>query len=192
MTLDLCNSIDTPNSFLTANEDLPVFAAKKTERILIVDDEQVVRHFLLDCLAARYECVEAASVEEAFEILAEESFSLVITDWVMTGKSGTTLLRHVVSEFPDTPVIMLTGVNNPERALDAMHFGAFDYLSKPCKPDILEFTVERALRHRELGTKNRQYEIDLALQNIELLKRTAELEKLRAQMIHTEKTSAPG
>ena len=192
MTLNLFTSISMSNKVFTANEYLPVFPAKKNERILIVDDEQIIRHFLIDCLSARYECVEAASVEEAFEILAEESFSLIVTDWVMTGKSGTTLLRYVVGEFPDTPVIMLTGVNNPERALDAMRFGAFDYLLKPCKPDILEFTVERALRHRELETKNRQYKIDLELQNIELTRQKDKLEKLQAQMIHTEKMSSLG
>ena len=165
---------------------------KLKERILIVDDEKVIRKFICECLSPRYHCVEAASAEEALEILEEKRFALVITDWVMTGNSGTTLLRYIVRELPDTPVIMVTGVNHPERALDAMRFGAFDYLLKPCKPDTLDFTVERALKHRDLEIKNRQYKIDLELQNIELIKQKKELENLQARMIHTEKMASLG
>ncbi len=190
--MSLNNSTNIPESFSSSDYNFQQFCDKKRERILIVDDEEIIRRFLVGCLEARFDCCEAASVEEAFEILAENQFSLVLTDWVMTGKSGTTLLRFVVSQFPDTPVIMITGVDNPERAIDAMRFGAFDYLLKPCKPDILEFTVERALEHRNLQIRNRQYKIDLELQNIELVKRKDRLEKLQMRMIYTEKMASLG
>lgn len=162
------------------------------ETILIVDDEEIVRRFHFDCLSSRYRCFEASSAEEALEILEEEDISLVITDWVMPGMSGTTLLRQVVADFPNTPVVMVTGVDHPERALDAMRFGAFDYLLKPSQPDSLDITVERALRHRELQIRNEQYKVDLELQNIELARQKAELERLQDRIIQTEKMASVG
>lgn len=162
------------------------------ETILIVDDEEIVRRFHFDCLSGRYRCFEASSAEEALEILEEEDISLVITDWVMPGMSGTTLLRQVVADFPNTPVVMVTGVDHPERALDAMRFGAFDYLLKPSQPDSLDITVERALRHRELQIRNEQYKVDLELQNIELARQKAELERLQDRIIQTEKMASVG
>lgn len=160
--------------------------------ILIVDDEEIVRRFHCDCLSSRYRCFEAASADEAIEILEDENISLVITDWVMPGMSGTTLLRRIVADFPDTPVVMVTGVDHPERALDAMRFGAFDYLLKPSRPDSLDFTVERALKHRELKMQSDRYKIDLELQNIELVKQKNELERLQGRIIQTEKMASVG
>ena len=162
------------------------------EKILIVDDEEIVRRFHFDCLSSRYRCFEASSAEEALEILEEENISLVLTDWVMPGMSGTTLLRRVIADFPNTPVVMVTGVDHPERALDAMRFGAFDYLLKPSQPDSLDITVERALRHRALQIKNEQYKADLELQNIELARQKAELERLQGRIIQTEKMASVG
>lgn len=162
------------------------------ETILIVDDEQIVRRFHLDCLSSRYRCFEADSAERALEILEDEDISLVITDWVMPGMSGTALLRRVVSDFPNIPVVMVTGVDHPERALDAMRFGAFDYLLKPSQPDSLDFTVERALKHRELMIKARQYKADLEIRNAELARQKAELERLQTLIIQTEKMASVG
>lgn len=190
MTLALqhfTNREDSVSSYKDTDEPLGEF-----EKILIVDDEDIVRHFHLQCLAPQYQCFEADSAEKALEILKTERISLVITDWVMTGMSGTALLRRIVSDFPDTHVVMVTGVDHPERALDAMRSGAFDYILKPSKPDNLEFTVERALKHRRLQIAARQYKIDLELQNIELVKQKAKFEKLQAQIIHTEKMASIG
>lgn len=178
--------------FLSPSYDELSDKPEDLETILIVDDEEIVRRFHIDCLSARYRCFEADSAERALEILEDEDISLVITDWVMPGMSGTTLLRRVVSDFPNVPVVMVTGVDHPERALDAMRFGAFDYLLKPSQPDSLDFTVERALRHRELMIKNEQYKADLELRNAELAGQKAELERLQALIIQTEKMASVG
>ena len=191
MTTDQYNLTNRSGSFLSYCGDLSG-ELKNSETILIVDDEEVVRQFHRHCLSPRYKCLEVSSAEEALEILNREQISLVITDWVMPGMSGTSLLRRIVRDFPDTLVVMVTGVNHPERALDAVRSGAFDYLLKPCKPDTLEFTVERALRQRDLSIKARQSKIDLELQNIELVKQKAELERLQIQIIHTEKMASIG
>lgn len=162
------------------------------DTVLIVDDEEIVRRFHIDCLSSRYRCFEADSAERALEILEDEDISLVITDWVMPGMSGTALLRQIVRDFPNIPVVMVTGVDHPERALDAMRFGAFDYLLKPSQPDALDFTVGRALKHRELMIKNEQYKADLELRNAELAGQKAELERLQALIIQTEKMASVG
>lgn len=178
---------DYSPSYLDSNE-----YPESLEKILVVDDEEIVRRFHIDCLSQRYKCFEAASAEKALEILEDEDISLVITDWVMPGMSGTTLLRRVVSDFPNIPVVMVTGVDHPERALDAMRFGAFDYLLKPSQPDSLDFTVERALKHRELMIKAEQYKADLEIRNAELARQKTELERLQTLIVQTEKMASVG
>lgn len=189
MTLDLNLKTNLSDGFFSSHSNLPG-RAEKLHRILIVDDEELVRCFHLNCLSSRYKCFEAASAEEALEILKEKQISLVITDWVMGGMSGTTLLRRIVREFPDTFVVMITGVDHPERSLDALRFGAFDYILKPTKPEIIELTVERALEQREAKIKARQYKIDLELQNIELNRQRAEIEKLQKRLKNAEETAS--
>lgn len=162
------------------------------DRILIVDDEALVRRLFVACLSGRYACSEAASTREALALLAETEFALVITDMIMPGLSGVELLRKVVEMYPYTGVIMASGINQPQRALDAVRLGAFDYLIKPCDLDVLELTVERALERRTLLTNARQYKIDLELRNSELLQEKVKLERLQAQIIHSEKMASLG
>jgi signal transduction histidine kinase len=162
------------------------------DRILIVDDEEIVRRLFVGCLSERYECCEAASTKEALALLAEKEFALVITDMLMPGLSGVELLRKIIEMYPYTGVIMVSGINQPQRALDAVRLGAFDYLIKPCDLNVLELTVERALERRTLLSNARQYKIDLELRNSELAREKAKLERLQAQIIHSEKMASLG
>jgi signal transduction histidine kinase len=162
------------------------------ERILVVDDEELVRSLFVDCLSDRYDCREAGSTREALGLLAETEFALVITDMIMPELSGIELLRKIVELYPYTGVIMVSGVNQPQRALDAIRLGAFDYLIKPCDLTVLELTVERALERRTLLSNARQYKIDLELRNSELSREKAKLERLQAQIVHSEKMASLG
>jgi signal transduction histidine kinase len=162
------------------------------QRILIVDDEEPVRVLFAKCLSERYTCVTAASVEEALTHLAESDFALVITDMIMPGLSGVELLRKVTTTYPDTPVIMVSGVDRTQRALDAVRLGAFDYLIKPCDLDVLELSIERALERRALLRAARRYKRDLEARNTELARRKTELERLQAQIVHSEKMASLG
>ncbi len=159
---------------------------------MIVDDEKTVSQLFVDCLSPRYDCSEASSTKEALALLAEEEFSLVITDVIMPGLSGVELLRRIIEICPYTAVIMVSGINNSNRALDAMRLGAFDYLMKPCDLFVLELTVERALEHRTLLLNARQYKLDLEKRNGELARGKSELERLQAQIIHSEKMASLG
>ena len=167
-------------------------AEEGDDRILIVDDEEPVRRLFADCLGERYSCVTAADAQEALVRLAGAPFALVISDVNMPGLSGVELLRRVVEHFPDTAVVMVSGVDRTQRVLDAMRVGAFDYLLKPCDLGTLELTVERALERRALLRNGRRYKKDLEKRNVELARSKAELERLQAQIVHSEKMASLG
>ena len=82
-------------------------------RILIVDDESGIRNLFADWLSDNYECETAASADEALAKLATESFALVISDMMMPGRNGIELLREIKTRYPETAVIMISGVDRP-------------------------------------------------------------------------------
>jgi signal transduction histidine kinase len=169
-----------------------LFLGEEKERILIVDDERSIRELFVDCLSEHYDCLEASSAGEALARLKTSEFALVITDIIMPGLSGTELLRKIIENYPYTAVIMVSGVDRPQRALDAVRLGAFDYLIKPCDLDVLELTVERALERRTLMLNARRYKLDLEARNNELVRSKAQLERLQTQIVQNEKMASLG
>lgn len=161
-------------------------------RILIVDDEEPIRNLFAGFLSEDYECATAASADEALAILATKTFALVISDMMMPGRNGVELLREVNARFPETAVIMISGIDRPQRVRDALRLGAFDYLIKPCDLDVLALSVERALERRELHRTTASYKAHLENQNIELASSKTELQRLQAQLVHTEKMASLG
>src|SRR5205085_264550 len=170
----------------------PEAITDEDRRILIVDDEEPVRTLFAACLGERYLCATAANAEEALVRLAAETYALVLSDISMPGLSGVELLRRIVARYPDTAVIIISGIDRTQRVLDAIRLGAFDYLIKPCELDVLELSVERALERRALLRNARRYKQDLERRNAELAWRKAELERLQAQIIHSEKMASLG
>ncbi len=162
------------------------------QRVLIVDDSAVERRIFEKYLSHRYDCYTAASYQDAVDNLKKRSFSAVITDVIMPGLSGIELLRKIVAEYQDMPVIVLSGIDRPQRALDALRVGAFDYIFKPCDPEVLQMTVERALEKRELSLRAKQYEADLHSRNMLLARQKSELERLQAHVVNTEKMASLG
>lgn len=161
-------------------------------RILIVDDEAGVRELFAAWLGESFECHTAASADEALACMAKQPYALVISDMMMPGRNGIELLREVTARYPETAVIMVSGVDRPQRLRDALRLGAFDYLIKPCELDALTLSVEHALERRLLQRTARIYKADLENRNIELAKRKAELERLQAQLVHNEKMASLG
>ncbi|HMO80345.1 MAG TPA: response regulator [Pyrinomonadaceae bacterium] len=161
-------------------------------RLLIVDDSAVVRRAFSRGLSAFYDCDEASDAQEAMDLLRETNYDLVITDIIMPGLSGVELLRKIVSEYPETAVLVVSGVDRPQRALDAIRLGAFDYLIKPCEPEVLQITVERALERSSLIRNAKKYKQDLEARNEELVRGKKQLERLQAQIIHSEKMASLG
>jgi DNA-binding NtrC family response regulator len=105
----------------------------------------------------------------------------------MPGLSGIELLRKVVETYPQTAVIVVSGVDRPQRTLDAIRLGAFDYLIKPCDNEVLELTVRRALERRSLLIDAKKYKADLEARNEELIRGKQQLQRLQAQIVQNEK-----
>jgi putative nucleotidyltransferase with HDIG domain len=143
-------------------------------RILIVDDEREITEILSDLLSTNFECETAGSAEEALDRLRRNDFPLVISDITMPGMSGLEMVPHVKRISPDTVVVMISGLQTVESAIEAMRLGAFDYVMKPFDLRQVEAVVKRALEHHELIVAKQRYENHLE----ELVEqRTAELDR---------------
>ena len=114
-------------------------------RILIVDDDEVIRDTLCELLSQDYSCEMAETAEAALAKLEAESFDVVLTDVSMPGLSGMELLSRVLRLYPGTPVIMISGLSDEEQAQSLIEQGAFDYLLKPFRLEIVEESVKRAV-----------------------------------------------
>ncbi|MDQ3067764.1 MAG: response regulator [Actinomycetota bacterium] len=126
------------------------------ERILIVDDEDQIRTLLARLLGAQgYECVTAESAAAGRRALKEAQVTLVLSDVNMPGESGIEFTREVLAQYPDTAVVMVTGMDDRRHADIAIELGAYGYILKPFKPNELIINVGNALRRRTLEIENR-------------------------------------
>src|ERR1051325_1509209 len=129
--------------------------------ILVVDDEAEINNVLCDLLNGPYECASAGSAEEALELLHRQSFNLVISDITMSGMSGLEMVPHVLKVSPQTVVVLISGAQTIESAIEALRVGAFDYIMKPFDLRQGEAIVRRALEHYDLRESKRRYENQL-------------------------------
>ena len=105
---------------------------RKRSRILVVDDEEMIRKMVAHTLkSSGYEIVKVENADEALVEMGNSSFELALLDIQMPGKSGIELLGEIVEKYPDTAVVMATGVNDIETALTTVNMGAYDYIIKP-------------------------------------------------------------
>ena len=126
--------------------------------ILIVDDEEPIRRLLNKLLASNgYHCTLAADAAQARAHIMQETFELVISDLNMPGESGMDFTRYVLANYPDTAVVILTAMDEPELFETALEIGAYGYIIKPFKLNEVKINVANALRRRKLETENRSY-----------------------------------
>jgi len=124
--------------------------------ILIVDDEPRMRHILRIILEeAGYSVKEAANGLEALGIISRHPCGVVFTDLKMEGMDGVELLRRIKETNPETPVVVLTAFGSIESAVEAMHEGALDYITKPFEEEKILITAERSLKFYRLAEENR-------------------------------------
>lgn len=127
--------------------------------VLVVDDEEAIRGILCRKLEADgYGCEEATDGKEALWKAFMKDFDLVLMDIKMPGLSGMEALPQMVTDHPDTSVVMITAVAEAGTAVEAMKLGAYDYLTKPFDLDDLSMRVSRALERRRLVLENREYQ----------------------------------
>jgi len=124
----------------------------KAPRLLIVDDEPDLLWVLRDLFGeAGFEVQTASDGAEAIRELATQTFDVVLSDVRMPGCDGVTLLRHVRSNHPDLPVVLLSAVEELETAVGAMKLGAYDYLAKPFDRQRLLDAVRRGAEKHGLA-----------------------------------------
>jgi DNA-binding NtrC family response regulator len=117
--------------------------------ILVVDDDDVIRDTLCELLAADHQCQVASTAEEALQKLEAQPFDVVLTDISMPGLSGRELLARVLDLYPGTPVIVVSGLSDQDQAQSLISGGAFDYLLKPFRLEVVEESVKRAVEQRQ-------------------------------------------
>ncbi|MEE9219195.1 MAG: sigma-54 dependent transcriptional regulator [Acidobacteriota bacterium] len=125
-------------------------------RVLVVDDEEIVREVLQTLLGKAGHHVHAvASAEEALTALGEHSYDLILLDFMLPGMGGFEALSRIKQMRPDQVVIIITAYGSIENAVEAMRLGAFDYVTKPFKNEEVLLVVRNAVRQRRLEEENR-------------------------------------
>lgn len=115
--------------------------------LLVVEDDPGLREALTDTLElAGYRVVAAADAESALAMLAREPHGMMLSDVQMPGMDGHALLRAVKAKHPGLPVVLMTAYGQIDKAVEAMHDGAADYLPKPFEQDRLLAVVAKNLR----------------------------------------------
>jgi two-component system response regulator AtoC len=131
--------------------------------VLVVDDDASMRHLLSVILRDHgYEPRSVASAEDALKELDARAYDLVLTDVRMPGMGGLELLRSLQRRDPDLVVIVMSAYGTHDTAIEAVKAGAWDYLSKPFRPDEVVLVVRKAEERERLARENRRLRGELA------------------------------
>lgn len=146
---------------------------KKKKTILVIDDDRNILDSVKMLLSERdYDVTASSDAEVAMKHIQADSFDIVLTDIKMPGISGMELLEQITDFDPEMPVVLMTAYAELDLAVDAIKKGAFDFISKPFKPDYLFHILEKAVIHRSFRRLEKNYTRTL---ESEVKKRTAEL-----------------
>jgi len=127
----------------------------KNSRILIIDDDDTLCYLLKEELLSEGYFVDIVyDSNKAIEFIKKTSHDLLLLDLEMNGVSGFEILDYVRENRPDLQVIVLTANNNMRIAIDCIKKGAYDFINKPYQFEQLIVSIERALKHKDLLTKN--------------------------------------
>src|SRR6266550_799392 len=136
---------------------------ERSMRVMIVDDEEVLRDVLEVVLRREgFDVVLAASGEEALNLLDGDEVDLIILDVMLPGISGIDTLRAIRISNPMLPVVVITAFSSIDGAIEAMKFGAFHYIPKPFKNEEVVLTVNKALEQRRLSRENERLRAELS------------------------------
>lgn len=118
-------------------------------KILVVDDEEVVRRSYVRTLSGEHCNVEAVwNGKDALQVMEQKSFDVVLLDQRMPGMDGMTILKTIKEKWPESEVIIITGYPAVEFAKEAVTLGAYDYLAKPIDPDDVINAANAAMLHK--------------------------------------------
>ena len=126
-------------------------------KILVVDDEEVVRLAYARTLAGEHCKVDAVnSGYDALQIMGTHSFDVVLLDLRMPGMDGMTVLKIIKERWPQSEVIIITGYPCVDSAKQAVTLGAYDYLAKPAGPDDVINAANAAMLHKRWALRCEQ------------------------------------
>jgi len=144
-------------------------------QIMIVEDDESLREALNDTLQmAGYDVVEASDGNMALALLADNDVNMVISDVQMSGMDGHQLLRETKNKFSEIPVVLMTAFGTIQKAVEAMHDGAVDYLVKPFEAEVLINTIADYLPSDELFDGSLIAEDPKTIEMLKLTQRVAQ------------------
>jgi DNA-binding NtrC family response regulator len=118
-------------------------------RVLVVDDEEVVRRSHMRVLASVPCKVEAVrDGEQALQAMEAQTYDVVLLDLRMPGMDGMTVLKALKERWPESEIVVITGYPSIDTAKEAIRLGAHDYLAKPCGPDEVIHAATSALKQK--------------------------------------------
>jgi two-component system nitrogen regulation response regulator NtrX len=160
-------------------------------RVLIVDDEESIRRSLAGVLSDEgMEVSTAAEGEAALAALREEGagFDAVLLDIAMPGRDGLAVLEELRGQWPELPVVMMSGHGTVETAVRATRLGAFDFIEKPLSAEKVLLTLQHAVENRRLAAENRRLRAQ-ALRAHEILGASEPIVRLKQQIAQAAPTN---
>ncbi len=131
-------------------------AAGEVARVLVIDDEPIIRDVLQDILSREgYAIQSVPDAESGLRALEDGECDLIVLDLMLPGIGGFETLKEIKRRDPDSVVVMITAYGSVETAVQAMRMGAHDYLTKPFKNEDVLRTLNTGLRHRRVLAENR-------------------------------------
>ena len=128
---------------------------RKTTKILVVDDESIVRESLHDWLdSVGYKVVTAESGEEALRIIKQKKIKIMLADLIMPGMNGIELMKKAREIVPSISTVIITAHGTIQTAITAIREGAYDYVEKPFCPEKVELLIKNLVEHQNLIEEN--------------------------------------
>lgn len=163
------------------------------EKVLVVDDEMLVRNFLAETLRRKnLDAYTAENGQKALQLIKENNFDMVITDMKMPDLTGIDLLLKIKENSPHTLVVVITAYGSIENAVEAMRLGAFNYLIKPFSPDTIEAVLEKAKEHLSLVHENfyLKQQISSHAESMEVIGESPAMKKIMEDVKQAAKSNA--
>lgn len=157
---------------------------RKNIRILTIEDEDLLREYVCDYLEdIGFITLQADNGRRGLELIRSEIPDLVLTDLRMPEMNGLDVLAIMQKEFPEMPVIVISGTGTLNDVVQTLKFGAWDYILKPIHDySILELSVNRVLERKRLLEENKRYrkhlEEEVAIRTQDLIKSTFKFKTL--------------
>tara|TARA_B100000953_G_scaffold172375_1_gene142086 strand:- start:1311 stop:2474 length:1164 start_codon:yes stop_codon:yes gene_type:complete len=160
-------------------------------KILIIEDEESIRRVLRKVLIeedSSYNIIEAFDGDQAIEMVKKNKIDLILCDIKMPKKDGIEVLKFLIKDYQEVPVIMISGHGDLETAVESMRLGAFDYISKPPDLNRLLNSVRGALKNKLFRKKNKY--VLKRTKDFKIIGESVEIRKINNLIDKVSKTNA--